>query len=105
VQQDNPKQLESSIIDRLAATWNHFGAEQLTAQRDADISRFITPNPVTHTPDGIRDHARDQFIVSLETLADRYHDERWRSGAACAILQGRLSLLRELLDWLKNEED
>ena len=99
--EDELKVIEASIIEELAAGYSHSSVNNLAAQRDADIKRVTTQSPVTQTPGGIRDRLRGMLVLSIELIGESYHDEAWRSGVEGAILEGRMSVLREMLDWME----
>lgn len=54
------------------------------------------------TAEAIRDHIREMLVVAIETKGDNYHDERWRMGIEGAILEGRIDVLDEILQWIGN---
>lgn len=50
------------------------------------------------------EYLRERLVSSIEIKAARYEDEEWREGIKGAILEGQLSLLRELIDWVEGKE-
>jgi hypothetical protein len=39
-------------------------------------------------------------MLAIETKAAKYDEEDWRTGIPGAMLEGRIGLLQELLDWI-----
>src|ERR1039457_5370799 len=102
--EDELRNLETSIIEELAAGCRRTSGDELAAQRDADIWRLTADDPVMQTPEGIRDRLRGMLVLSIEIMGERYEDRAWSAGLEGAILQGRMSILREALDWLSNRD-
>lgn len=99
---DELKNLETLIIRELVAAYRHPTVDELVAQRDGDLRRLAGESSVMHTPEEIRDRLRALLIVSIEVMADRHEDHAWSAGLEGAVLKGRMSVLREILDWLTN---
>jgi hypothetical protein len=100
---NSPPEIEALIVKEREAEFRRTGAEWLIAQRNADIQRFSTETPLLTTPEDIRERLRSLLLLSIEVKAEHCTEEQWRSGTPGAILEGRMSMLRELLDWLENE--
>ena len=96
------RELETSIIEQLAAVYGRRNIDELITQRDTDIKRFATKNNSMQTPEAIRNRLRTMLVLSIEVMGEGCQDERWRSGVVGAILEGRMSILREVLDWLES---
>jgi hypothetical protein len=93
-----------STIEKLAATCGRMSVSELTAQQDADVRRLTTAGPVTQSAEDIRAWVRGMLVMSIEVMAEHYEDRAWSSGTKGAILQGRLSVMREVLDLMPNRE-
>jgi len=94
------KELETLIIEALAGDYGRNDVDGLMTQRDSDLSRLTSQKVVLQSPDAIQDYLRARLVLSIELMGDHCEEERWRSGVEGAILEGRTSIVRELLDWL-----
>jgi hypothetical protein len=55
------------------------------------------------TPEAIQRYLREMLVLSIETKAEKYDQEEWRTGIPGAILEGRITLLEEILDWMESD--
>jgi len=46
---------------------------------------------------------REMLVESVEVKAAKYNEEDWRTGVKGAILQGRINVLEEILDWIEDK--
>jgi hypothetical protein len=95
---DNLKLLETLILEEQAASYGRTSVEALQHQRDADINRLTTPS--VRIPQEIRERLQGSLLLSVEVKAEHCDEEQWRTGVVGAILEGRMSILREILDWM-----
>ncbi len=100
--EDELKTIEATLITSMAATYGHPSVAELTAERDRDIQRLRTQSPVNVSAEDIRDRLRSMLVLSIELMGEHYEEPAWSSGVEGAILHGRLSILRETLDWITN---
>jgi NAD dependent epimerase/dehydratase family enzyme len=98
---DRLNELETRIIEALAADYGGIDVPGLTAQQEADVRRLTTKKAVLQTADAIRDYLKARLALSVELMGDHCSEEQWRRGVEGAILEGRTSIVRELLDWLE----
>jgi hypothetical protein len=56
------------------------------------------------TSEAIRDRLLEMLVQSIEVKAEKYGEEAWRTGIPGAILEGRINLIQELLDWIEGKE-
>ena len=56
------------------------------------------------TSEAIRDRLLEMLVQSIEIKAAKYDEEAWRTGIPGAILEGRINLIQELLDWIEGKE-
>jgi hypothetical protein len=54
------------------------------------------------SPEAIRDRLVGMLVESYELKAAKYEEEAWRTGVSGAVLEGRMDLLQEILDWMDN---
>jgi len=52
------------------------------------------------TPEAIQRRLREMLVESIEVQAAKYDEEDWRTGVKGAILQDRINVLEEILDWI-----
>ena len=55
------------------------------------------------TPEAIQGKLREMLVESIEAQAAKYDEEEWRTGVKGAILQGRINVLEEILDWIEDK--
>jgi hypothetical protein len=55
------------------------------------------------TPEAIRDYLQETLVQLIEVKATKYDDEEWRTGIKGAILEGRIDILQEILDWIETD--
>lgn len=53
--------------------------------------------------EAIREHMQTKLLTAFEAQAAKRDDEEWRNGIPGAVLEGRISLLEELLYWIDEE--
>jgi hypothetical protein len=95
---DNLKELEALILEEQAASYGRTSVAELQHQRDVDINRLTTHS--VRTPQEIRERLQGALLLSVEVKAEHCDEEQWRTGVVGAILEGRISILREILDWM-----
>ena len=89
------------ILEEQAATYASSSTDDLIAQGDADTRRLSKEQKLLQTPEVIRDRLRATLVLSLLLMGERRQEAQWRAGLVGAILQGRISILREILDWIE----
>jgi hypothetical protein len=94
------KKIETMVIETTAAAYGRSSVDDLIAQQQADIKRLAKGEALARTPEAIRDQLQAILVVSIELMAEHCNEERWRRGIEGAILEGRISILRETLDWI-----
>ena len=92
------KELETSILEKLAAAYGHTSVEELIAESEADIKRLQTKAIVSTESVTVR--LRQMLVLSIELKGDHAEDNTWTTGVVGALLEGRISILRELIDWM-----
>ena len=98
----NLKDIETRNIEDVAHAYGlKASVDDIEAQRYADINRLATQKTLKQTPEAIRDQLQAMLVLSLEVMSEHYTEERWRTGVVGAILAGRMSMLREILDWME----
>ena len=55
------------------------------------------------TADEIRQRVREMLVETIEAKAANHAREEWRTGIPGAILEGRIAVLEEILDWMDGE--
>ena len=55
------------------------------------------------TAQAIRAHLREELVAAIDAKAAKAEDEEWRTGIPRALLEGRIILLQELLDWIEEK--
>ena len=53
--------------------------------------------------ESIQEHIREELARAMEGTAAKAGEQSWRTGIPGAILEGRISVLQELLDWIERE--
>lgn len=53
------------------------------------------------TVEEITEHLRDELLVAIETKATKYGEAEWRTGITGAMMESRISLFNELLEWIE----
>jgi hypothetical protein len=54
-------------------------------------------------PEAIQHKLREMLVETIEVQAAKYDEEEWRTGVPGAILQGRINVLEEILDWIEDK--
>jgi hypothetical protein len=98
---DRLNELETLIVEALAADYGGIDVAGLTAQQEADVRRLTSKKAVLQTPDAIREYLKARLVLSVGLMGDHCTEEQWRSGIEGAILEGRTSIVREILDWME----
>jgi len=98
---DRINELETLIIEALAADYGRIDVAGLTAQQESDVRRLTSKKTVLQTPDAIREYLKATLVLSVGLMGDHCSEEQWRSGVEGAILEGRTSIVREILDWME----
>jgi hypothetical protein len=96
---DDATKLEALIVEEYSKAYGQHSVDDLIAQRDADIKRFTNKTTI-RTPEEIRARLGDMLVLSLEVKGEHCEEERWCTGVEGAILEGRMSILREIMDWI-----
>ena len=52
------------------------------------------------TPEAIAEYLSDTLVQLIEVKAAKCDDEEWRTGIPGAILEGRISMVTDILDWM-----
>ena len=45
------------------------------------------------------------LVLSVEAKAQKYGQEEWHTGIPGAILEGRINVLEEILDWIESDAE
>jgi hypothetical protein len=53
--------------------------------------------------ESIQSHIRQELTLAIDGKAAKAGEQQWRTGIPGAILEGRISVLQELLDWIERE--
>jgi hypothetical protein len=56
------------------------------------------------SPEAIRDRLLEMLVESYEIKAAKCEEEAWRTGLPAAMLEGRMDVLQEILNWMDNGE-
>jgi hypothetical protein len=90
--EDDLKNLEAPIL-RESATYGRTGVDELNAQRNRVTSALTTStaNPLPPSPEAILDHFQEMLVLSVRLQNEHYGEQQWRTGAAGAVLHGRVS--------------
>jgi hypothetical protein len=56
------------------------------------------------TAEAIQEYLQETLVQLIEVKASKCYEEEWRTGIPGAILEGRISMVTELLDWINNRE-
>jgi hypothetical protein len=51
----------------------------------------------------IREYLRNELITAIEAKAAKCDDEAWTNGIPGAILEGRMNMLGEIIDFITEE--
>ena len=94
------KKLETLIIEERAAAYGHTSVDDAIRDGDADLERLKKAQVSRPMLEAVWEQIQAMFAMSIELMADHIEEERWRTGVEGAILEGRLSALREILDWM-----
>ena len=103
--EDDLKNLEASIL-RESAAYGRTGLDEINARRSIVTSALITStaNTLLPVPEAIRDHFQEMLVLSVRLQNEHYGEQQWRTGAAGAVLHGRVSALIEVLNWMGSGE-
>src|SRR5690242_17665590 len=95
---DEATELEAHLVRELAKTLGHASVDELNHQCNVDVGRF--KKPLTRTSIEVRERLQTMLALTIGAQGEHCGEERWRTGIEGAILAGRLSILREILDWM-----
>jgi len=98
------RNIEPLILEDVAAACCLRTVDALVVHRDTDIQRLTAAGPVMRTPKEIQDRLQALLIAGIELMAEHCADDSWNSGLEGAVLQGRLSIIPQTLDWLRGEQ-
>jgi hypothetical protein len=56
------------------------------------------------TPEAIVQYFEETLGQLIEVKAAKCDDKEWRTGVPAAMLEGRMDVLQEILDWMDNGE-
>jgi hypothetical protein len=54
------------------------------------------------TPKDIREYLEETLVQLIEVKAAKCDDEEWSTGIPGAILEGRISMVNDILDWMNH---
>jgi hypothetical protein len=51
----------------------------------------------------IREYLQETLVQLIEVKAAKCDDEEWITGIPGAVLEGRISMVNEILEWINNQ--